>query len=123
MRNSYQDMGSVVVAVSIEPSTHVRIALKTSKSRQQLAAACLDQPCQLRGNLYIGSKDAEQNIAALEAAGITHVLQAGVELAPSHPTGHFQYQQLVCSDTETQDIVSLFRDAFEFIDAGRKRGE
>lgn len=121
MRNSYHDMGSVLVAVSVEPSTHVRIALKTSKSRQQLAAACLDHPCQVRGNLYIGSKETEQNSAALEAAGITHVLQAGVELAPSHP-GHFQYQQLVCSDTETQDIVSLFHDAFEFIDAGRKQG-
>lgn len=114
-------MGSVLVAVSVEPSARVFPALRSSKSRQQLAAACPDSPCQLRSNLFIGSKETEQNPASLLAAGITHVLQAGVELTPSW-SGHFQYQQLVCSDTETQDIVSLFQEAFDFIDAGREQG-
>lgn len=61
------------------------------------------------------------DLAALQAAGVTAVLQAGVELVPSHPE-LFQYEQLACSDTETHDMVSHFQKAFAFIDEGRKQG-
>lgn len=117
-------MGSVLVAVSVEPTQRLPSALSRksrNKSQQQLQASCLDPPSQLRSNLFIGSRETEQSLAALQAAGVTHILQAGVELGPSHPQ-QFCYQQLVCSDTDTQDIVSLFQQAFEFIDEGRQQG-
>lgn len=115
-------MGSVLVAVSVQPRTHAPYPLKSSKSSQLLQAlSCQDPPNQLRSDLFIGSRDTERHLAALKAAGVTHVLQCGVELLPSHPQ-HFTYQHLACSDTETQDIVSLFQQAFEFINEGRKKG-
>lgn len=48
-------------------------------------AICLDPPGKIRSNLYIGSKESEGSLAALQAAGITHILQAGGELVPSFP--------------------------------------
>lgn len=116
-------MSLVLVAHSVQPTSHVPAPLRT-KSRQQLQqldAGCSAPLSKLRNNLYIGSRDVEQDLAALQAAGVTHILQAGVELAPSHP-GQFAYEHLTCSDTETQDIISLFQTAFRFIDEGGKQG-
>jgi hypothetical protein len=83
---------------------------------------CSDPPCKLRAGLFIGSRETEASLAALQAAGITHVLQAGAELAPSHPA-HFTYKKLSVSDEEDEDLVAVFKVAFDFIDEGRKSGE
>lgn len=119
-------MGSVLVAVSVQPpNAHVRGLLRSSPPQQkQQTATTNDPPSQLRPGLCIGSKDTEKDLQALNAAGITHILQAGVELEASHPSHQqqFQYRQLACSDTDTQDIVSLFRQAFSFIDEGCQQG-
>jgi hypothetical protein len=40
----------------------------------------------VRAHLYIGSREAEADLCFLEAAGISHVLQVGVELGPSART-------------------------------------
>lgn len=85
------------------------------------AAACIDPPGKIRSTLFIGSRETEACLAALQAAGITHVLQAGGELRPSHPD-RLVYCHLSVSDEEDEDLVAAFRQAFEFIDEGRKRG-
>jgi hypothetical protein len=82
---------------------------------------CLDPPGKIRSNLYIGSKEAEGCLGALQAAGITHILQAGGELRPSFP-GQFEYKHLSVSDEEDEDLVEAFKEAFAFIDEGRKKG-
>lgn len=87
------------------------------------APPCSDPPCKLRSGLYIGSLVTEASLTALQAAGITHVLQAGAELAPSHPAGLFVYKQLCISDEDDEDLVAVFKEAFDFIDEGRKSGE
>lgn len=124
-------MGAVLVAVSVEPPEHVPGLLRSSQSRQKLAgttaaeqseSAQQDPPCQLRSNLFIGSADTEAALyRAAAGSSISHILQVGVELQPTHPQ-QFRYAQLACSDTETQDIVGLFSQAFQFIDEGRNNG-
>ncbi|GFH30257.1 uncharacterized protein HaLaN_29074, partial [Haematococcus lacustris] len=44
-----------------------------------------NQPVQVVPGLFIGSFMAERNKAALQAAGITHILQAAEGLEPSYP--------------------------------------
>ncbi|KAF6263441.1 protein-tyrosine phosphatase-like protein [Scenedesmus sp. NREL 46B-D3] len=82
---------------------------------------CNDPPCKLRAGLFIGSIESEASLAALQAAGITHILQAGAELAPSHPE-QFIYKRLSVSDEEDEDLVAVLKEASEFIDEGRKSG-
>lgn len=83
---------------------------------------CLDPPGRIRANLFIGSRETENCLAALQAAGITHILQAGGELVPSFPD-NFAYKHLSVSDEEDEDLVEAFKEAFAFIDEGRKKGE
>lgn len=73
-------------------------------------------------NLYIGSRETESCLGALEAAGITHILQAGGELQPSF-AGKFEYKHLSVSDEEDEDLVEAFKEAFAFIDEARKQGK
>lgn len=100
-------------------------ALAKSRSKQQLFVLTCepsDPPNQLRPGLFIGSQLTEQDLAALQAAGVTAVLQVGVELV-AHHRGQLSYLQLQCSDSDTQDMVGLFSQAFEFINEGRKHSE
>ena len=90
----------------------------TTGSEQQ---PCLDPPGKIRAGLFIGSKETESCLSALQAAGITHILQAGGELRPSFP-GMFTYKHLSVSDEEDEDLVEAFKEAFAFIDEGRKKG-
>lgn len=79
------------------------------------------QPQMVRPHLYISSMRTELYRELLESNGITHILQVGIELQPSHPQ-HFQYLQLPIADWPEQDIVSSFPAAFDFIDAGMDGG-
>ncbi|WIA16668.1 hypothetical protein OEZ85_013331 [Tetradesmus obliquus] len=96
---------------------HLALLVKRSPA----PAPCSDPPCKLRAGLFIGSRETEASLAELRAAGITHVLQAGAELAPSHPA-HFTYKKLSVSDQEDEDLVAVFQEAFDFIDEGRMSG-
>eukprot|EP00882_Tetradesmus_deserticola_P001541 GHRQ01001663.1.p1 GENE.GHRQ01001663.1~~GHRQ01001663.1.p1 ORF type:complete len:239 (+),score=51.99 GHRQ01001663.1:131-847(+) len=84
-------------------------------------APCNDPPCMLRAGLFIGSSETETNLAALRAVGITHILQAGAELAPSHAE-QFMYKKLQLSDEEDEDLISVSQEACDFINDGRKSG-
>lgn len=85
-------------------------------------AACIDPLTEVIPGVFIGSKDSESSLSALLKAGVTHILQCGVELKPSHG-GRFVYKQLSVCDKEVEDIVSVFREAFEFIDVARETGK
>ncbi len=90
-------------------------------SLQPVEEKCLDPPGKIRTHLYIGSRETEGCLLALQQAGITHILQAGGELRPTHPH-KFTYKHLSVGDEEDEDMVAVFRDAFAFIDDGRKSG-
>lgn len=96
-------------------------AEQATQPAAQQQEQCIDPPGKIRSNLYIGSKETEASLAALQAAGITHILQAGGELRPSHPQ-HYTYLHLSVSDEEDEDLVAAFKEAFEFIEEGRKKG-
>ena len=79
---------------------------------------CIDPPCMVRKGLYISGVEAEHCKGLLKDRGITHVLQVGSELRPSHPE-HFVYKRLQVSDEEKEDLVGSFKEAFDFIDEAR----
>ena len=82
---------------------------------------CIDPPCKVREGLYIGSLEAEKCLKALRTAKITHILQVGGELRPSHPEA-FTYKRLVVGDDEKEDLIGCFSQAFEFIEMALKSG-
>lgn len=95
--------------------------LLTAHAPPQPTTSSTDAPCCVSFCLWIGSRETEACLPALQRAGITHILQAGGELRPSHP-GRFRYKHLSLGDDEEEDLVSVFDDAFTFIDEGRKAG-
>lgn len=88
---------------------------------QPEAPACIDPAGKIRQNLFIGSRESEASLADLQRNGVTHVLQAGGELRPSFPDA-FAYKHLSVSDEEDEDLIAACRDAFPFIEEGRKKG-
>eukprot|EP00878_Enallax_costatus_P005674 GHUV01005950.1.p1 GENE.GHUV01005950.1~~GHUV01005950.1.p1 ORF type:complete len:125 (+),score=29.14 GHUV01005950.1:220-594(+) len=110
-------MTATVTQETVACSAH--IVLARPAHRKQIA--CIDPPSQVAPGLFIGSKEAESSLAALLSAGVTHILQCGVELMPTHK-GHFVYKQLAVSDKEDEDIVGAFSAAFDFINEAKKSG-
>jgi hypothetical protein len=110
-----------VVAENFTEGPELAVSLQPKAAEQQ-EERCLDPPGKIRRHLYIGSRETECCLSALQAAGITHILQAGGELRPSFPE-QFTYKKLSVSDEEDEDLVAVFKEAFDFIDEGRKSGE
>lgn len=82
-----------------------------------------DPPCNIMPNLYLGSYNTERNQDYLESHGITHVLQAGAELTPTHKASKdLTYHHLPLSDDETQDLLSYLPESFAFINEGIRSG-
>lgn len=74
-----------------------------------------DTPMKIQQGLFIGSVFSEQNLPALRQLGITHVLQVGEGLTPSH-TEEFQYLQIHIQDFPHEDLVVHFPQCFQFMD-------
>lgn len=108
--------GSAVLAGGV-PADAFLLSATTCSEEQP----CIDPPGKIRNNLFIGSKETEGSLGSLQAAGITHILQAGGELRPSF-TGQFEYKHLSIGDEEDEDIVEAFKESFAFIDEARKKG-
>jgi len=69
----------------------------------------------IRPGLYLGSMHSETDAAALTARGVTHILQVGEGLTPTHE-GIFVYKQIHVDDDEREDIVAHFQKCFDFIE-------
>lgn len=108
---------SVSAPVDSVPAEAFLLSATTGSEEQP----CLDPPGKIRSGLYIGSKETECCLGVLQAAGITHILQAGGELQPSFPS-RFVYKHLSVSDEEDEDLVEAFKESFTFIDEARKKG-
>mmetsp|Transcript_5654 Transcript_5654/g.15833 ORF Transcript_5654/g.15833 Transcript_5654/m.15833 type:complete len:245 (+) Transcript_5654:1180-1914(+) len=74
-----------------------------------------DQLHTIRTGLFLGSMNAEANLDALRAKGVTHILQVGEGLRQSHP-GKFMYKQIYVDDDEREDLVAHFPNCFDFIE-------
>lgn len=110
-------MTATVTQETLGCSAHIVLARPAHRKQ----ASCSDPPSQILPGLFIGSKEAETSLAALRDAGVTSILQCGVELTPTHK-GHFVYKQLAVSDQEDEDIVGTFGAAFDFINEAKKSG-
>eukprot|EP00873_Tetraselmis_striata_P004571 jgi/Tetstr1/424835/TSEL_015338.t1 len=69
----------------------------------------------IRQGLFLGSMQAEANLEAMRAKGVTHVLQVGEGLTPSHPE-LFTYKGIYVDDDEREDLVAHFPKCFSFIE-------
>lgn len=78
----------------------------------------------VRPGLLLSSASAERDATLLKSTGVTHVLQCGVGLVPSHPQeqGQFTYLSLPLLDVVEQDLISCFPDAFAFIEGAFSAG-
>lgn len=110
-------LASVTLGQTTVPTDAFLLSATTGGEEQP----CIDPPGRIRANLFIGSRETESSLGALQAAGITHILQAGGELQPSFPD-KFVYKHLSVSDEEDEDLVEAFKEAFAFIDEARKKG-
>ncbi|KAF6257338.1 vacuolar protein sorting-associated protein 26-domain-containing protein [Scenedesmus sp. NREL 46B-D3] len=73
------------------------------------------QPDRVKQQLFLSSLRSEACPGVLDAHGVTHILQVGFELQPSHPS-RYTYLSLPVYDMVEQDIIGCFPAAFEFID-------
>ncbi|KAI8476284.1 MAG: protein-tyrosine phosphatase-like protein [Monoraphidium minutum] len=71
--------------------------------------------------LYLSSCATEECLDALQQSGITHILQAGAGLWPTHP-GRFTYLSLPLYDKASADLVSCLPEALAFIDGALNAG-
>ncbi|EFJ53266.1 hypothetical protein VOLCADRAFT_46734, partial [Volvox carteri f. nagariensis] len=72
-------------------------------------------------NLYLSSCHLEAQKDVLHRKGVTHVLQVGKELSPTHPAA-FTYKHVPVYDLEEEDLVKYFPECFAFINSGRETG-
>jgi hypothetical protein len=70
--------------------------------------------------LYLGTKEDSANVASLEAAGVTHIVNCAVEL-PCLFEGVFQYLHLSLKDPDERFARRLPK-TLAFIDRGREGG-
>ncbi len=71
--------------------------------------------------LYLGNLKAAQDARALREAGITHILQVGEGIAPSHPK-QFVYKEIHIGDTANAQIIRHFPSAISFMQEGVRKG-
>eukprot|EP00877_Chromochloris_zofingiensis_P003166 jgi/Chrzof1/12850/Cz07g09180.t1 len=82
---------------------------------------CL-QPNAIEDRLYLSSAYTEVAKDVLKKHGITHVLQVGHELTPSHPDD-FVYGHVAIVDRYDTDLVYHLPAACTFIQQGQKQGK
>ena len=71
--------------------------------------------------LYLGNLKAAQNLNALKAAGITHILTVAEGITPFFPKD-FKYKQIHVADTSQSGLLRHFPAAIAFIKEGINRG-
>ncbi|KAG2435576.1 hypothetical protein HYH02_011870 [Chlamydomonas schloesseri] len=101
---------------------HAKAAIAKQFARKPpIQADTRDTLCEIARGLYLSSCHLEAQRDTLKQANITHVLQVGTELTPTHP-GLFLYKNIPVLDLEEEDLVKYFQECFRFIDAGREAG-
>lgn len=73
------------------------------------------------GKLLLGSAQHETDYAMLRERQVTHILQVGSELRPSHPQ-HFTYLHVGMEDVEQEDLVQRLPRCRAFIDEAVSNG-
>ncbi len=72
-------------------------------------------------HLYIGSRDAANNLELLKEKKITHILIVAKYVIPTYPD-LFKYKAIPAQDLPTFDLYRYFKDAIDFIHMGRCNG-
>ncbi|KAJ1962490.1 tyrosine protein phosphatase yvh1 [Dipsacomyces acuminosporus] len=69
---------------------------------------------QITDGLYVGSSMAENDMAKLKEAGITHILSIATHYQPSHPSS-FVYMSISIDDLPEENIIQYFPECNRFI--------
>eukprot|EP00798_Chlamydomonas_sp_ICE-L_P018661 gene18661-25178_t len=75
-------------------------------------------PAKVLPYLHLGGACNERDAQQLKGSGITHILQIGIELKPTHPSD-FLYHHVAIDDNESEDIILTLPTCFKFIEACR----
>lgn len=78
-------------------------------------------PAEILPGVYLGSIGAANNVQALQALGVTHVLTVAQGLNPPHPSA-FRYKCVAVLDSPDQDLTPFFEECLEFMEEGRRCG-
>ncbi|GLC36185.1 hypothetical protein PLESTB_001371000 [Pleodorina starrii] len=81
----------------------------------------LNNPQLVVPGLLISSFQFETIELQLREQGVTHIVQVGIELQPSH-AGKFEYLSIPIQDLEGVDIVAHLPQIFEYMDSAFSRG-
>lgn len=80
-----------------------------------------DAPCKIADGLFIGGVGAARDLKALQALGVTHVLNAS-PIVPCFHRKHLRYKAVVVYDDSEEDIAQFFDASAAFIARGRRKG-
>ena len=80
-----------------------------------------ESPARVLPYLYVGGREDAENLDALMALGITHVLNAAASLDEVHAE-HFLYLKLELDDDDEEDIAGAFDAAISFIADAKEGG-
>eukprot|EP00899_Mesostigma_viride_P005029 jgi/Mesvir1/14527/Mv05220-RA.2 len=72
--------------------------------------------------LYIGGDAVARNRDILRGCKISHVLNCAGPACPEYYAGELQYKTLWMLDTNTEDLLCILYDAFDYIESARASG-
>ncbi|KAK8941424.1 Dual specificity protein phosphatase PHS1 [Platanthera zijinensis] len=84
-----------------------------------------ERPSRVMDNLFIGGALAARSVHTLQYLGITHILCFCLDEIGQLDSQHlelFEYKNFSISDTDEEDISSLFEEACDFIDTAAHSG-
>ncbi|EFJ43763.1 MAP kinase phosphatase 3 [Volvox carteri f. nagariensis] len=84
-------------------------------------AVQINNPQLIVPGLLISSFQFETIELQLREQGVTHIVQVGIELGPSH-TGKFEYLHVPIQDVEGVDLIAQLPPVFQFMDSALAKG-
>lgn len=78
-------------------------------------------PAEIRDYIYLGSARAASDEVSLRELGISHIINAAVEL-PNELEPHFTYLRLDLDDDQKVNIIDAIDDCYNFIERCRNDG-
>lgn len=106
---------------SSQDSLQGALQRKADEKRAMLRRPEYDPPCRVADGLFIGGVGAARDLEALEALGVTHVVNAS-PIVPCFHRKRLRYRSIVVYDDEQDDIAQHFAATSAFIAKGRRRG-
>lgn len=114
------DTYAATSAMKAKAMRHLRRRLHSGPAPSPHASAD-DVPCCITDGLYVGGIAVARNLGALQAAGISHVVNAS-PIVPCFHRSWLRYHVVAVFDDEEEDIMQFFESTNSYIAKGRRKG-